>query len=642
MDWIDPRYATLSHPEETGGKTKRKKRKAKRPRSPKVKPLASQVTAALAQPLEVWSVAFDHALSKLKWPSGCTAETTLLWSAVIQEQAEVLVRAGMSAKKLAAVIAGPAAATDDERAEQLAQVVGLMDRSLESMAFQWLDSSDTYAHSALATAALAWHLPDQARRPGNGWLTQWLQAVLDRTSTYRPDSDESVLCHLVLQCELPLLIGLATAASKRTVLAEASKAMDHLAEYLEKSEDNPAPWLAHGASYLRASLASVLRCRVLANSLGLRKWYPPQQKALAALLKHAARWCRPDGTQLLAAGNSSPRAKAIWEALAQQTRNPKSMAAAMTLSGIGAGRRSEVRKKVNVSSLPALTHYCADAEAVCMQSDWRQKGSRVAIDYSDTDICLEALGPKGYPILAGPWTARVELDGQAQLQLDGWQEVCWFSDDDADYLELEAQFGQHARVQRQAMWFREERLLLLADALLCEDGGEWSLQSELPLAADAQFEAETKTTEGFIHTSTGARCLALPLFLPEWRRQLSQSGEAARFAAQPEGLVARTEGSTNRLYAPTLISLCNSHARKPFTWRHLTVADELRIVPPNEAVAYRLQIGMEQWLVYRNLNRAVRRTTLGMHTMAEFYVGRFDADEGEVDTVVEVEPPDSE
>ena len=101
MDWIDPRYV------ETDDVSDMNKGKTKDKRKPRVKPFHSQVAAALAQPLDVWSAAYGHALMRLKWPTGCTLESTWLWSAVIEEQASVLVRAGVPAKKLAALLSEP-------------------------------------------------------------------------------------------------------------------------------------------------------------------------------------------------------------------------------------------------------------------------------------------------------------------------------------------------------------------------------------------------------------------------------------------------------------------------------------------------------------------------------------------------------
>jgi hypothetical protein len=631
MDWIDPRYALATQAE--ASKSRRKRAKGQKLKS-SGKSLTTQVTAALAQPFAVWTEAYEQAIAKLKWPPGCNPEMTFLWSAVMQEQAEVLVRAGLSAQKLASIVAETTASSAQDKAEHLSVVVGLMDQSLEKVAFGWLDTADAYAKSALGVAALAWQIPDHARRPGNEWLTQWMQSVIDRVANYTPDIEESVICHLALQCELPLLIGVASAASKRTILAEASRAMDSLAEYLERSQDTPAPWLTHGATYLRASLASVVRCRALANSLGLRKWYPPQQRALAELLRHAARWSRPDGTQLLGAGRTSPRAQAMWDALRKQTKSPKSMLTAMAFSGLGGKDLRELRKKKrDAIKLPALTYYSDDAACVCMQSDWTKKGSRLALDFSDSEIFIEALGPKGKPVLAGEWTASVELEEQSQIKLDEWSELCWFSDEDVDYLELEAKFGQHARVQRQVVLFRQERLLLLADALLCEQEGAWSLNARIPMAGGIRFEPMKKTTEGCLVTPAGDRCLTLPLNLPEWRRQLL----AGELAVEGEDLVAKNQCNSRRLYSATLISLCNSHARKPFTWRRLTVGEDLRIVGQDEAAAFRVQIGSQQWVFYRTLAEAKRRTAVGMHTVADFYAGRLDKDNGDVDTLIQVE-----
>lgn len=636
MDWINPRHVAASARSDsavTDSSGKRLRGKASHRKLPaRMKTMSKQVTAAMAQPLEVWTAAYDHELSQLKWPQAVSLENTFLWSALIQEQAEVLVRAGLSAKKLAAIVSESTARTDLEKAAQLSEVIGLMEQPLETVAFGWLQTADAFPKSALGISALAWHLPEHARRPGNEWLPQWVQTLVERIITYTPDLEESVICHLVLQCELPLLIGVATSGSQRCVLNTASEAMDHLAEYLERSQETPAPWLAHGATYLRAALASVIRCRGLADSLGLRKWYPPQQRALSELLKHACRWARPDGTQLLAAGHNAPRSQAMWQALLKQTRSPKSLQSAMHLSGLLPSIASKVAKKTTLK-VPPLTHYCSDAACVVMQSDWRKKGVRFALDFSDSEICIEALGKQGAAVLAGQWTVQVDVDKQPQLQLEEWTEACWFSDDDVDYLELEAKFGQHACVQRQALFFRQDRMLLLADALLCDQPGVWSIRSNIPLAGDAHFQPAEKTTEGMIATAGGTRYLTLPLHLPEWRRQAT----SGRLEADDETLISVNQAQGQRLYAATLISLRGSHAKKPVTWRHLTVGQDLRIVADDEAVAFRVQIGKKQWVIYRSLEKPLRRTALGMHTLSEFFAGRFDTDEGNLEPLLEVE-----
>ncbi len=104
-------------------------------------------------------------------------------------------------------------------------------------------------------------------------------------------------------------------------------------------------------------------------------------------------------------------------------------------------KRKDAKKLVDASDLPALTHYCDTARAVSMQTDWHKRGGRMAIDFSDSPLGIEIVGPKGTTLLAGRWPLQVEFNSQSQIQLDDWEEVCWYSDEEVDYLEVEAKFG---------------------------------------------------------------------------------------------------------------------------------------------------------------------------------------------------------
>ncbi len=509
MDWIDPRFAEEIKAESedaTGTATKSGK--------PRRKTLVSRTRAALAQPIDVWSAAYDHALNQLNWPKHLSAESTFLCSCVLMEQAEILVRAGMSASQISGLAesnkpsskatnktsdlaenaaAGPANVDSSKRE----MVSGLMSWPIETMASKWLDEADREADAAFGLAAFAWQLPEHARRTGNSWLGPWLQDAVDRVSRSKCDADDSVLCELVLKCEMPLLLGTVTGAGKRSLFAEAFEAMDNLAYLLEQAEDQPARWLCYGASYLRASLCSVLRSRILADALGLRRFYAPQRAALAELLQHAARWTRKGGSSLLGMPGLIPVVQSHWEALAKISRKSKALSAVMTLSDMTTREmnRKEAKSLVTASELPALTFYCEPARSACMQTDWRKRGGRMAIDFSDSPMALELIGPKGDSLLSGRWPLQIELDGQAQMQLDDWEEVCWYSDDEVDYLEIEAKFGDNCCVQRQVMLFREDQLVMFADALIGDRDGQWSLQSTLPLSPELRVESAAATRE---------------------------------------------------------------------------------------------------------------------------------------------------
>ena len=54
-----------------------------------------------------------------------------------------------------------------------------------------------------------------------------------------------------------------------------------------------------------------------------------------------------------------------------------------------------------------------------------------------------------------------------------------------------------------------------------------------------------------------------------------------------------------------------------------TVAESLQTVGRDIAVGYRIQIGKEQWLIYRSLCASSNRTVLGQNYSTEFVVARF-------------------
>ena len=91
-----------------------------------------------------------------------------------------------------------------------------------------------------------------------------------------------------------------------------------------------------------------------------------------------------------------------------------------------------------------------------------------------------------------------------------------------------------------------------------------------------------------------------------------------------------------RLYAPLFIDLKPSRTRQQFTWRRLTVAENLELQPADVAAGYRVQVGKRQWLFYRSLAPTAPRTLLGQHLISEMLVARFDQD-GEIDELLEIE-----
>ena len=91
-----------------------------------------------------------------------------------------------------------------------------------------------------------------------------------------------------------------------------------------------------------------------------------------------------------------------------------------------------------------------------------------------------------------------------------------------------------------------------------------------------------------------------------------------------------------RLYAPLCLDLDPTRLKYPYTWRRLIVGQELEQAKMDEAVAYRVQLRLDQWLIYRSLAPVASRTVLGQNYFFEFVCGRFERT-GEVEPLIEVE-----
>ena len=94
------------------------------------------------------------------------------------------------------------------------------------------------------------------------------------------------------------------------------------------------------------------------------------------------------------------------------------------------------------------------------------------------------------------------------------------------------------------------------------------------------------------------------------------------------------------LCCPLFFDFRPRRIEKQRTWRQLTVAEKLAVVPHDVAVGFRVQSDRDQWLMYRTLGPPGNRTLMGQNISSEFYAGRF-LKTGEVDEWIEVEPSES-
>ncbi len=373
----------------------------------------------------------------------------------------------------------------------------------------------------------------------------------------------------------------------------------------------------------RLLLATWTRSRILSAAVRPGGLSNEAEKQYARFAVHLFRMMRHDGSHVFSAGAGLDALDRGLFETAAGLAGGKAQALARVVLPHG-------RKRPPAATLPATSVHREEAGVALIRNRWDAASPRLTVLYRGDEVRME-LSLKRDVVFSGTWGLSLLRDG-APAELAGeWAEVCWVSDEDVDYLELEAPLTDSLRVQRHVCLARQEGFLLLADSILGELHAELAYRGELPLGAGVDWEAAPETREGLLF-GRKPRALVLPLALPEWRID-SRGGE---LAARDGCLVLEQSAGGRALFAPLLLDLNPRRLSKPRTWRQLTVGQSLEYVPRDAAVAFRAQVGNDQWLVYRSLAQRANRTFLGHNLSTEMLVARFDRS-GEVSSLVEIE-----
>jgi hypothetical protein len=375
----------------------------------------------------------------------------------------------------------------------------------------------------------------------------------------------------------------------------------------------------------RPLMACWTRCRILGQEMDKACSSAKAGYQYEWAIRAALRLSRPDGSQVFSSVNGQQdHSELIAAALGCGGDEDDEVIASLALPG------RTPPKGLDTDLLPSPADHSAWASVAVLQPGWGRNEPKLATSYKGTDFRIE-LSQQKELLLAGTWTPEVRLDGKVLPIESAWQELCWVSDDDVDYLELEIQLGRGARIQRHIAMAREDRFLFLADAIFDCPTGTIDYCGRFSLAEEAGLAPAEETNEAFLMGQKAA-ALALPLALPEWRVEESPG----QFTATSEAVELRLSGPGGALFAPLFLDLKSPRMTRPLTWRRLTVAESLEIVSPDVAVGYRVMVGKSQWLIYRSLTPATNRTLLGHNLATEMLIARFDK-KGEVEPLIEIE-----
>lgn len=386
-------------------------------------------------------------------------------------------------------------------------------------------------------------------------------------------------------------------------------------------------------------LAPLIRATFWAEYFGRTLWSDNDRERLTALLERAIPLCRPDGKLALSNGLAIPALPLLELAAKTFSLSGPAEKLLRTLKT----RPAVTLKKRSASGVITMPSNQSDwARLAVLRSDWSSHADCLAISHHRPAPLLD-VAAQGTPFIHGPWGWELQI-GDAHIEpADEWACSCWYSDPDADYLELQMSGPGSLRVERQILLSRKDHFLLLADCIrgaqsvLAGSGAETPqqihLRTRLPLATGVAADLTTTTRE--IRLKNGKQAVRVfPLGLADDRVQSTPH----RCEMEEGELVLHQIGQGNGLYAPLLFDWHPSRWRQPALWRNLTVAESGKVLGRDLAAGHRLQIGKDQLMIYRSLSAIkIARTVLGHHTWQESVIARFDTD-GDVEVIMKVDP----
>ena len=199
--------------------------------------------------------------------------------------------------------------------------------------------------------------------------------------------------------------------------------------------------------------------------------------------------------------------------------------------------------------------------------------------------------------------------------------------------ELKMPLSDGVQVQRQFVLVRDDQIMILMDVVNCPVVSRIDYHCHYPFAEGISALPESETSEIYLKSGAEIQSLVMPLGLSEWKVERS---DGAFRPAQNRLEIHQTINGAG-LCSSLMFDLNPSRSIRPRTWRQLHVAEQLRHVGCDQAVAFRAQIDQQQWLIYRSIGENANRTFMGENFSKDFFLGRFDRS-GAVEELIGVEP----
>lgn len=429
---------------------------------------------------------------------------------------------------------------------------------------------------------------------------------------------------LLRNCELPWLAGVVFSSIKGAEKLRKAGAdlLEH--ELVERTDDQGAP---HADLLPRLPMWLAVSTRILqtAERHHISLWDADAAELYRSLIEKTAPLILPDGRIALSHVRvSEPRQFA--EAMLQASGWAETAAALRVLftlpkrgvkrtgsSKIAAAPPPPTPRRAPLEICIAPTNQSDEAAWAVMRTHWGAHADRVTVTHDQPAMNIE-LTVQGQPVLEGEWYSEF-ISGKQTTPFRGeWICVCWQTDQDADYIEMQLFVRGVVRAERQILLSRTRQFCFLAEALADVKSDQFTYRTRLPLVAGISGTTGASTREVKLDAG-GIPIRVFPIALPD-QHVFSTPG---KFSAD---LHFQTTASGSAWYNPILIDWSPARRSATAVWKSLTVAEEQKVVKPEIAAGHRIKVGNHQWLIYRSLRQSIEaRSVLGHQTRFETVIG---------------------
>ncbi|HUG19444.1 MAG TPA: hypothetical protein VMM56_10725 [Planctomycetaceae bacterium] len=440
-----------------------------------------------------------------------------------------------------------------------------------------------------------------------------------------PDGAEGTADQLlVTSCELRWLslVVFPEMGSASEFVKAARKAISDWLTYIGDDEN---PLGGSDWPRLPAIWRSLGRILLLSKLTGHDLFRRRDRKTIKQLIETTLAVSAPDGS-VWGSSDGVP-----WRAVAELTeRVTGSRSSKLCRQVRTVGSKSRSKKSVRLTGRPSIQ---SDAGAwALLRTGWEPDADVALVRHESPDVQV-TVGVTGVPLLDGTWGLELISNGRVMTPREPWECVCWFSDKDGDYLELQQVFADEIKIERQVFLSRTDHFLFVNEVAHLPAEGSFELKSSLPIASGLKLKRDKQTREYELREGRSRLARMFPLSFEQETIQKA-SGEIV----EADGRVILTASGIGGFCLPVVFDWHPKRNKQPAEWRRLTVSENRRACTSAEAAGYRLRIGQRHHLLfYRAIQKSdFPRAILGHHTTNETVIADFDQ-QGEAKPLLMVE-----